>query len=121
MLKNIGLEERKFWKRERGEKLRVYFDQRILRIFEVNGQRTTDYGPIRMVVYCLLIPLCGLFLLRTSAIQVNLIALGLASVVYSLLTFIYQQITRIFEVNGLRSTDYGPIRMVVYCLLSIVC
>ena len=45
-----------------------------------------------MVVYCLLIPICGLFLLRTSAIQVNLIALGLASVVYSLLTFIYQQI-----------------------------
>ena len=33
------------------------------------------------VVRCPLIPLRGLFLLRTSAIQVNLIALALASVV----------------------------------------
>ena len=34
-----------------------------------------------------LIPLCGLFLLRTSAIQASLIALGLASVLLSPFSF----------------------------------
>ena len=35
-----------------------------------------------------LIPLCGLFLLRTSAIQASLIALGLASVLLSPFSFL---------------------------------
>ena len=41
-----------------------------------------EYTPHGFLLYPL-IPLCGLFLLRTSAIQASLIALGLASVLLS--------------------------------------
>ena len=42
--------------------------------------RKTKEAPRKAFLLSPLIPLCGLFLLRTSAIQASLIALGLASV-----------------------------------------
>ena len=76
---------------------------------DVNWDRFAVRGG-QLGVGCRLIPLRGIFLLRTSAIQVNLIALGLASVVRCPLSVV-----------GCRLSVVGCRLSVVRCRLSVVC
>ena len=80
------------------------------------------YSPTAWFLISHLIPLRGLFLLRTSAIQASLIALGLASVLLShfiFTKFLLQRIKVLLVVNLLTFRSVDVLKALSICLFNL--